>query len=162
MAEELNSDMRQYIMTSIGQHKEAFCVYMEQHAHTEMWGYPRLAKLFKKLAKSKTKHIEVLQERLEYFDLGTENLEYERVEWPRHDLQGMLEADLRMEQAIDMTARKGKARGVTEEVADPLTANMFTKIARTCAEESIEKIQAALNVIDETSIKMYRQNVNLE
>lgn len=162
MAEELNPKMRQFVMTSIGQHKEAFCVYMEQHAHMEMWGYPRLAKLFKKLAKSKTKHIEILQERLEYFDLGTGELEYERVEWPRHDLQGMIEADLRMEQAIDKNARQGKAVGVTEAVADPLTANMFTKIARTCAEESIEKLQAALSVIDETSIKMYRQNANLD
>lgn len=162
MAEEFNPEMRQFVLTSIGQHKEAFCVYMEQHAHMEMWGYPRFAKLFKKLAKTKTKHIEILQERLEYFNLGTGDLEYERVEWPRHDIQGMIEADLRMEQAIDMTARKGKAVGVTVEVADPLTANMFTKIARTCEEQSIEKLQAALSVIDETSVKMYRQNANLD
>lgn len=162
MAEEFNDEMRKFVLTSIAQHKEAFCVYMEQHAHMELWGYPRLAKLFKKLAKTKTKHIEILQERLEYFDVGTEDLEYERISWPRHDVQGMIEADLKMERAIDQTARKGKAVGVTIGVADPLTANMFTKIARTCEEKAIEKLQAALSVIDETSVKMYRQNANLD
>ena len=162
MAEEFDSQMREFVLTSICQHKDAFCIYMEQHAHMELWGYPRLAKLFKKLAKSKTKHIEVLQERLEYFDVGSSDIPYNPIEWPRHDVVGMLEADLRMEQAIDKTARKAKAVGVTLEVADPLTANMFTKIARTCEEKSIEKLQAALSVISETSVKMFRQNANLE
>ena len=156
---ESNSEMVGYMQKAIAMAKVAFCAYMEQHEHMELWGYPRAAKLLKKLAKCNAKIIEMLTHQLEFFDIGVGKAEYAEIEWPRKDIQGIIKIDLAMEEEIRTLAGKAKFRGV--ELGDPVTANRFTKIASK-AQKAIEELQAALSVIDETSIKMFRQNLNLD
>lgn len=158
---ESNPELIRYLQQIMATQKIMFCAYMEQHEHTEEWGYPRLAKCFKKLAKVKAEFAHILNHQLEFFDQGVGRFEeeYEELEWPRHDVQGIIEADLKFETQIRALAGKAKKRGV--ELEDPVTANKFTKVARR-SEDAIRKLQAALSVIDETSVKMYRQNANLD
>lgn len=155
---EQDEKMIGYMQKAVEMLRVASCAYMDQHEHMEAWGYPGLACKLKKLSKSNLKLAHLLLTQLEFFDVGCGSLEYDEVQWPRHNIEGIIKVDLAMEEEIRTLSGEAKKYGVS--IGDPVSANRFTKIA-TKAQKAISSLQAMIMVIDETSVKMLRQNLNL-
>lgn len=134
-----------------GLHWQAIEQYAIQAAHFARWGYSKLAADAAADAAEEREHLAKVAERLEFYDVQA-TCEHDRPEWPRHDYEGILAANLALETRV-MEAERGcilVARGAGDE----LTALVFAELLAG-SEESVKKIEAAMRQIDQIGLDNY-------
>lgn len=105
----IDPEVKRLLLASVAAHWEAIEQYTGQVAHFAAWGYPRLAEAVGADPDEERGHLARLMERLEFFDESTDAPEPIEPTWPRHDLEGILAANLDLEEAAAQIERDGCA-----------------------------------------------------
>lgn len=139
------------LQRAVSLHLTAIENYQAQHAHFERWGYPKLAEHAKADAKEERGHILAVYGRLEYFDVPA-TYEHEAPSWPRHDYDGILAANL----ALEEMACEAEKAGVLacRAVGDEASALVFAELLQG-SEQSIKEIEATQRVIEQIGLDNY-------
>lgn len=149
----LNQSIIDALTASARAHWAAINTYLAQGAHFERWGYGKLAAAARADAEEELKHLGRLQLRLEDFDaqaaydLGGA--------WPRHDLPGILAANLEIETRAAQIERAGIL--AARQWGDEVTAGIFAENLDG-SEQSIREIEATQRVIGQVTLANYLAN----
>lgn len=125
--------------SSLAAHWTAVRTYAAQAGHFRRWGYARLAEKAQEDVKEELEHIAAILARMEMADDGDP-----AATWPRHDLPGILAANLSLETQAAMIERAGIT--TAREAMDEGSAVMFTANLAG-SEQAIREIEAAQGII---------------
>lgn len=142
------------LQTSASLHLTAVEHYQAQAAHFERWGYPKLAAQCREDAEEERGHLAKVLARLEYYDVQP-TYEHETPEWPRHDYEGILTANLALETAAAEAERANIL--ASRAVGDELSASVFVDLL-IGSEDSIKKIEAIQKVLEQIGTDNYLAN----
>lgn len=142
------------LQTAVRMHLMAIEHYTGQAEHFARWGYSKLAKAFAEDADEERGHLSKAMARLEYYDAAP-NLAHPQTEWPRHDLEGVLEANLMLEDEVAGSERA--AILACRAVGDELSALVFVELLEG-SEASIAEIEAVQRVIEQIGLDNYLAN----
>jgi bacterioferritin (cytochrome b1) len=142
------ADALQYLVSA---HLTAIEQYEGQRAHFERWGYPKLAEAREADVSEERKHLGRLLDRLEYFDIAP-TCEHPAPVWPRHDLVGILAANL----ALQSGAAAAERASILDcrAAGDELSAKLIAKNLKG-SEQGISEIEAARIVIQQVGLDTY-------
>lgn len=120
----------------------------EQSKHLKRWGYVKLANILAEDAEQEHDHARILFERLEFYD-NTGSVAVESVEWPRHDIKGIIQSNL----DSDREASKVEKAGIiaARKIGDELTAQIFATLLAG-SEAGITENTSSLKIISEMGI----------
>lgn len=119
-----------------------------QAAHLERWGYSKLAAIIAEDAEEEHNHARIVLKRLEFFDTSVAYTAQAHT-WPRHDIAGIIKANLTSVQNAAQVERA--AIKAAREVGDELTAQAFIPLLQG-SEAGILQNEAWLKLIDEMGI----------
>lgn len=142
------------LQASVRLHLTAIEHYQTLSEHLGRWGYSKLASKYAEDASEERDHLKKCMERLEFYDVQP-TYEHEMPEWPRHDFEGILVANLALE---TMTAQTERQNVLTaRSVGDEQTALIFASLLEG-SEDAIEQIEAAQKVIEQIGLDNYLAN----
>ena len=132
-------------------HLTAIEHYQTQQAHFERWGYPKLAEQARADAEEEREHVQAVCGRLEYFDVQA-TYDHASPSWPRHDYEGILAANLALEEMACEFEKVGVL--ACRAVGDEASALVFAELLQG-SEQSIKEIEAAQRVIEQIGLDNY-------
>lgn len=142
------------LQTSVRLHLTAIENYQGQASHFERWGYSKLAEAYAADAKEERGHLKKALERLEYYDAAP-NMTHPQPEWPRHDYEGVLEANLMLED--EAAGHERASITLCRAAGDELSALVFAELLQG-SEASIAEIEATQRVIEQIGLDNYLAN----
>lgn len=135
-------------------HLTAIEQYQDQAVHFRRWGYSKLATEAEADVEEEREHLKVITARLEYYDVGCE-CSHESPEWPRHDYEGILDANYALESGA-MNAERANVI-VARNAGDEITAGIFASILAG-SEASVSAIEATKKQIEQIGLDNYLAN----
>ena len=151
----LDQSIIEALQTSLKLHWTAIATYSAQAAHFGRWGYSKLSSAAMDDVKEEQEHAARLMNRLEVFDVVSQNELANPVDFPRHDYAGILAANLLLESA-SATAERA-AILTARQFGDEITAGVFAENLDG-SEDSIIQIEAEQKVISQIGIDNYLAN----
>lgn len=142
------------LQTSASLHLTAVEHYQAQAAHFERWGYPKLAAQCREDAEEERGHLAKVMARLEYYDVQP-TYAHDTPEWPRHDYEGILAANLALETAAAVAERANIL--AARAAGDELSALVFVDLL-VGSEDSIKKIEAIQKILEQIGTDNYLAN----
>lgn len=104
----------------------AMCVYKRQAIEWKRWRYDVVAKKLDRAHVKAEDRLDRTIKRIEFFDEST-YLSIVQIDYPRHDLLGVDQADLKMEQAIQAIEKRCISIAMEMSPPDGKTADVITK-----------------------------------
>lgn len=147
----LNPEIIVALQASLRLHWAAIANYTAQAAHFARWGYPKLATASSADANEEREHAARLLGRLETFDAAPDYT-VPPVEFPRHDLPGILAANLKL--AAEAAAIERAGILTARDSGDEITAQLFAENL-SGSEASIAEIEATQKVISQITLENY-------
>jgi len=142
------------LQSSVRLHLLAIENYQSQAEHFDRWGYGKLAAGYRADVEEERGHLHEVQARLEFYDVQP-TYDHDQPDWPRHDFDGVLAANLSLEMAA---AEVERANVLTCRAAgDELSAKIFAKLLKG-SEASVAEIEATQRVIEQIGIDNYLAN----
>lgn len=139
------------LQASVRLHLTAIEHYQAISEHFGRWGYAKLAHKYAEDVTEERDHLKKCLARLEFYDVQP-TYEHDRPEWPRHDFEGILAANLSLEIAA---AQVERANILTcRNVGDEISALIFADLLEG-SEGSIGEIEAAQKVIEQIGLDNY-------
>lgn len=135
-------------------HLTAIEQYQDQAVHFRRWGYTKLADAFDADVEEERGHLKLVTERLEYYDIEPE-CGHEDSEWPRHDYEGVLDANYALEYGAMNVERANII--VARNAGDEITAKIFVKLLKG-SEASVSDIEATKKQIEQIGLDNYLAN----
>jgi bacterioferritin len=142
------------LQASVRMHMTAMEHYQSQAEHFDRWGYGKLADAGRYEVEEERRHLHEVQARLEYYDVQPA-FDHDQPDWPRHDFEGILAANLALEMAAAETERANVA--ACRAVGDEVTAVIFTQLLEG-SEEAVAAIEAKQRVIEQIGLDNYLAN----
>ena len=142
------------LQTSVSLHLTAVEHYQAIAAHFERWGYAKLGAKYREDVEEERGHITKVLARLEFYDVQP-TYEHEAPEWPRHDYEGILAANLALETAAAEAERANIL--ASRAVGDELSASVFIDLLAG-SEDSIKEIEAIQKVLEQIGTDNYLAN----
>jgi bacterioferritin (cytochrome b1) len=142
------------LQASVRLHLLAIENYQSQAEHLDRWGYGKLAAGCRADAEEERGHLHEVQSRLEYYDVQP-TYDHDQPDWPRHDYEGILAANLSLETAAAEAERGGVL--ACRAAGDELSAVVIGKLLEG-SEEAIAKIEAVQRVIEQIGLDNYLAN----
>ena len=142
------------LQLSASLHWLAIETYTTQAEHFDRWGYSKLAEAARADAKEERGHLKAVLARLEYYDVQP-TCDHGHPSWPRHDYEGILDANLALESAA-AEAERGNIL-VARDSGDELSALVFADLLAG-SEQSIKEIEATQRVIEQIGLDNYLAN----
>jgi bacterioferritin len=118
--------------------------YQAQAEHFRRWGYKKLAEEAAEEGVGEQYHLKIVTERLEFYDISP-GYEHSAPEWPRHDYEGILDANYVLESGA-MYAERAIIR-VARDAGDEITAKIFADLLAG-SEASVSEIEATKKLIE--------------
>lgn len=146
-----DSTVVEVLQRAVSLHLTAIENYQAQQAHFARWGYQKLAEQAGADAGEERDHILAVYGRLEYFDVPT-TCEHAAPSWPRHDYEGILAANLALEEMACEAEKAGVLACRT--VGDEASALVFSGLLQG-SEHSIAEIEATQRVIEQIGLDNY-------
>lgn len=139
------------LQASVRLHLQAIEHYQALSEHMGRWGYAKLASKYAEDVTEERDHLKMVMARLEYYDVQP-TYEHDSPEWPRHDFEGILAANMAIESAAAETERASilTARSVGDEQSALVFADLLEG-----SEGSILAIEAAQKVIEQIGLDNY-------
>lgn len=139
------------LQASVRLHLTAIEHYQAISEHLGRWGYAKLASKYAEDAAEERDHLKAVMGRLEYYDVQP-TYEHDQPEWPRHDFEGILAANMALESAAAETERANvlTARSVGDERSAIIFAGLLDG-----SEASISDIEATQKVIEQIGLDNY-------
>jgi bacterioferritin (cytochrome b1) len=142
------------LQTAVRMHLTAIEHYQTQAEHFARWGYGKLAAAFAEDAEEERGHLKMALGRLEYYDVAPE-MDHPSPEWPRHDFEGVLAANMTLEDEVAGAERA--AILACRAAGDELSALVFAELLKG-SEASIAEIEATQRVIEQIGLDNYLAN----
>jgi len=142
------------LQASVRLHMTAIEHYQSQAEHFARWGYAKLAQTSRGEVEEERHHLHELQARLEYYD-EQPAYDHDQPDWPRHDFEGILAANL----ALETAAADAERASVTacRAAGDEISAGIFTLLLES-SEEAVAAIEAKQRVIEQIGLDNYLAN----
>ena len=142
------------LQASVRLHMTAIETYQSQAEHFDRWGYGKLAAAYRADVEEERGHLHKVQARLEFYDVQP-TYDHDQPEWPRHDFEGILAANL----ALESTAAEVERANVLacRAVGDELSAEIFSELLEG-SEASVAEIEATQRVIEQIGLDNYLAN----
>lgn len=142
------------LQASVRLHMTAIESYQAQAEHFARWGYAKLGEKYRGEAEEERGHLKKCLERLEYYD-EQPAYDHDEPNWPRHDYEGILAANLELE----MTAMKVERANVLvcRAAGDELSAELFADLLEG-SEGSVAEIEAIQKVLEQIGTDNYLAN----
>lgn len=141
------------LQEDVSAHLTAIEQYTGQFRHLDRWGYAALGKHFHHESRGERGHWKALLTRLEFFDIEP-TTKHEQPDWPRHDVPGILRANLALEETAAEIERRGAS--AAEEADDYGTAHIFRKLLKD-SEASVAELEAWLQLIEQMTLPNFLQ-----
>ncbi len=135
-------------------HMTAIEQYQDQAVHFRRWGYTKLADAFDADAEEERGHLKLVTARLEYYDVEPK-CGHADSEWPRHDYEGVLDANYALEYGA-MNAERANVI-VARNAGDEVTAEIFAELLKG-SEASVSDIEATKKQIEQIGLDNYLAN----
>lgn len=135
-------------------HLTAIEQYQDQSVHFRRWGYAKLAAEAEADVEEEREHLKVITARLEHYDVSPE-CGHTHPEWPRHDYEGILDANYALESGA-MNAERANVI-VARNAGDEITAGIFASILAG-SEASVSAIEATKKQIEQIGLDNYLAN----
>lgn len=116
--------------------------------HLDRWGYKKLAAIMKEDAEEEHSHARIVLKRLEFFD-QTVAYNAKQVEWPRHDMVGIIRTILSSVREAAMAEKQ--LITAARSVGDELTANITIPLLEG-SEKGIIEMESYLKLIDKMGL----------
>ena len=142
------------LQASASFHMTAIENYQSQAEHFDRWGYTKLAAKFRADVEEERDHLHKVQARLEFYDVQP-TCDRVEPEWPRHDLEGVLTANLLLEMGAAEVERANIL--ASRAVGDEITALIFADLLAG-SEEAISHIEATQRVLEQIGLDNYLAN----
>ena len=142
------------LQASVRLHMTAVEHYQSQAEHFDRWGYAKLSDTSRGEAEEERRHLHEVQARLEYYD-EQPAFDHDQPDWPRHDFEGILAANLALETAAADVERANVA--ACRNVGDEISAVLFTQLLEG-SEEAVAAIEAKQRVIEQIGLDNYLAN----
>ena len=142
------------LQTSLRLHLTAVENYQTQSEYFGRWGYSKLASKYAADAQEEREHMSKVVARLEYYDAAP-NLAHPQPEWPRHDYEGILEANAMLED--EAAGHERASITLCRAAGDELSALVFAELLEG-SEASIAEIEAVQRVIEQIGLDNYLAN----
>lgn len=142
------------LQSSVRLHLTAIENYQAQAEHFDRWGYGKLAVAYREDTEEERGHLHELQARLEFYDVQP-TYEHDQPDWPRHDYEGILAANLALESAAAEVERANVL--ACRAVGDELSAKIFAELLAG-SEASVAEIEATQKVIEQIGVDNYLAN----
>jgi bacterioferritin len=142
------------LQASVRLHMTAIETYQSQAEHFDRWGYGKLADAARGEVEEERRHLHEVQARLEYYDVQPA-YDHDQPDWPRHDFEGILAANLSLETAAAETERANVT--ACRAVGDEISAVIFTQLLEG-SEEAIAANEAKQRVIEQIGVDNYLAN----
>lgn len=142
------------LQSSASFHLTAIENYQAQAEHFDRWGYSKLAAKFRADVEEEREHLHKVQARLEFYDVQP-TCDRVEPEWPRHDLEGVLAANLSLEMGAAEVERANIL--ASRAVGDELSALIFADLLEG-SEDSIKQIEATQRVLEQIGLDNYLAN----
>ena len=142
------------LQASVRLHMTAIEHYQSQAEHFDRWGYGKLADKSRGEAEEERRHLHEVQARLEYYDVQPA-FDHDQPDWPRHDFEGILAANLSLESNAAEVERANVL--VCRAVGDEISAVIFTQLLEG-SEEAVAEIEATQRVIEQIGLDNYLAN----
>jgi bacterioferritin (cytochrome b1) len=139
------------LQTSVRLHLQAVEHYQTLSEHLGRWGYEKLAHKYAEDVTEERDHLKKCFARLEYYDVQP-TYEHSAPEWPRHDFEGILSANMALETASAQAERANIL--AARSVGDELSALIFADLLEG-SEGSIRDIEATQKVIEQIGLDNY-------
>jgi bacterioferritin len=142
------------LQASVRLHMTAVETYQSQAEHFDRWGYGKLADAARGEVEEERRHLHEAQSRLEYYDVQPA-YDHDQPDWPRHDFEGILAANL----ALETAAAEAERANVTacRAVGDEISAVIFAKLLEG-SEDAMAEIEAKQRVIEQIGVDNYLAN----
>lgn len=142
------------LQASASFHMTAIENYQAQAEHFDRWGYTKLATKFRGDVEEERDHLRKVQARLEFFDVQP-TCDRVEPEWPRHDLEGVLAANLSLEMGAAEVERANilASRAVGDEISALIFADLLAG-----SEDAIKQIEATQRVLEQIGLDNYLAN----
>lgn len=142
------------LQASVRLHLTAIENYQAQAEHFGRWGYSKLAEKYRGDVEEERQHLGKVLSRLEYYDVQP-SYDHDEPNWPRHDFEGILSANLELETMAAKVERQNVL--VSRAAGDELSAVIFTSLLEG-SEGSIAEIEAIQKVLDQIGTDNYLAN----
>jgi bacterioferritin len=142
------------LQASVRLHLTAIENYQAQAEHFGRWGYPKLAEKCRGDVDEERGHLSLVMERLEYYD-EQPAYDHDEPNWPRHDYEGILAANLELESTAMKVERANVL--VCRAAGDELSAEAFVKLLKG-SEDSVSEIEAVQKVLEQIGADNYLAN----
>jgi len=142
------------LQASVRLHMTAIETYQSQAEHFDRWGYGKLADAARGEVEEERRHLHEVQARLEYYDVQPA-YDHDQPDWPRHDFEGILAANLSLETAAAETERANVT--ACRAVGDEISAKIFAELLEG-SEEAMAANEAKQRVIEEIGLDNYLAN----
>lgn len=142
------------LQASVRLHLTAIENYQAQAEHLDRWGYGKLADAARGEAEEERRHLHEVQARLEFYDVQP-TYDHDQPDWPRHDFEGILAANLALESAAAEVERGNVL--ACRAVGDELSAKIFAELLAG-SEEAMAAIEATQRVIEQIGVDNYLAN----
>ena len=142
------------LQASVRLHMTAIEHYQSQAEHFDHWGYGKLADESRGEAEEERRHLHEVQARLEYYDVQPA-FDHDQPDWPRHDFEGILAANLSLETAAAEVERANVA--ACRAVGDEISAVIFTQLLEG-SEGAMAETEAKQRVIEQIGVDNFLAN----
>lgn len=142
------------LQRSVKLHLTAIENYQAQAEHFARWGYGKLADKYRGDVEEERGHLKAVMARLEFYDIQPV-YEHDEPNWPRHDFEGILSANLALESAAAQAERENVV--AARAVGDELSALVFASLLEG-SEASVAEIEADMKVIEQIGLDNYLAN----
>lgn len=142
------------LQASVRLHMTAIETYQSQAEHLDRWGYGKLAAAYRGDVDEERGHLSKVQTRLEYYDVQPA-FDHDQPDWPRHDFEGILAANLSLESNAAEVERANVL--ACRAVGDELSAEIFSELLEG-SEASVAEIEATQRVIEQIGLDNYLAN----
>jgi bacterioferritin (cytochrome b1) len=149
----ISPDVEQLLQAAVAAHLAAVEQFTGQYQHLKRWGYKSLAQSMHKESRVERDHWKELLKRLEFFDIAAD-YGHPQPDWPRHDIAGMIRADLAMEERAADIERRGieAAYGAT----DPGSSEVFRSLLKG-SEKAIARFEGWLKLYEDLTPANFKQ-----
>lgn len=154
MPEPLSDEIVASLQTALRNHWTQIAAYETQGSHFARWGYRKLGEAYAGYAAEERDHAKKLIDRLEFYGVQPT---YEIMEpvWERHDIQEILDANLKLETTAANDERSGYSLCVS--LGDAVSASIFADLLAG-SEEGIAEIEAIRLTIAQIGVDNYLAN----
>lgn len=153
--EDVISDNTEVICNALTQsvilHWQQVHMFTEQSRHFDVWGYKELATRYEQEAEYERLHAKLLYERLEFYNV-VPIYDMKVVSWPRHDIVGTLDTNLKYDYIAQGIEKNGIK--VARDNNDEITAQIFIELLKG-SEDGIKENNTDLKIIEQIGVQNY-------